>query len=152
MYIFQMERGEERTQMERYHFGKTQTLTLVRTSSRPLKEKVLINDEHCCFSRLVARETEAYLEYVNGADICGGYPGEGEERLRKIFDKALDISEEGPCVLFIDEIDALCPQRSEHSLQLVVVILLRHHLSQRAKICRFKGFLTILTFGFSSKV
>ena len=56
-------------------------------------------------------ETEAYLEYVNGADICGSRPGEGEERLRQLFDKALSISEDGPCVLFIDEIDALCPQK-----------------------------------------
>ena len=56
-------------------------------------------------------ETEAYLEHVNGADICGGRPGEGEERLRQLFDKALNISEDGPCVLFIDEIDALCPQK-----------------------------------------
>lgn len=59
----------------------------------------------------MAEEAGAYLEYVNGADVCGGYPGEGECRLRDLFEKSIAISEDGPCVLFIDEIDALCPQK-----------------------------------------
>ena len=65
------------------------------------------------FIRSVAKETEAYLECVNGADICGDRPGEGEGKLRQIFAKALSISEHGPCILFIDEVDALCPQKGE---------------------------------------
>ena len=65
------------------------------------------------FIRFVAAETEAYLEYVNGADVCGGRPGEGEGKLRQIFHKAISISEDGPCILFIDEVDALCPQKGE---------------------------------------
>lgn len=37
------------------------------------------------------------------------YLGEGEKKLKKVFENA---NENSPCILFFDEIDALCPNRS----------------------------------------
>uniref|UniRef100_A0A8C5PAL9 AFG2 AAA ATPase homolog B n=1 Tax=Leptobrachium leishanense TaxID=445787 RepID=A0A8C5PAL9_9ANUR len=61
--------------------------------------------------RAVAREAGAHLVSISGPAIHGSRPGEGEENLRNIFEKAGGISRSGPCLLFIDEIDSLCPKR-----------------------------------------
>ncbi|XP_056428195.1 ribosome biogenesis protein SPATA5L1 isoform X2 [Hyla sarda] len=61
--------------------------------------------------KAVARQVGAYLLSLNGPVIHGSRPGEAEENLRKIFDKARNVSRSGPCILFIDEIDSLCPKR-----------------------------------------
>ncbi|XP_036400046.1 spermatogenesis-associated protein 5-like protein 1 [Megalops cyprinoides] len=62
--------------------------------------------------RSVVREVGASLVTVNGPVILGSRPGESEENLRKMFQQAREASQEGPCVLFIDEIDSLCPKRA----------------------------------------
>ncbi|MBN3296333.1 ATPase family gene 2 protein homolog B [Amia ocellicauda] len=62
--------------------------------------------------RSVVREVGASLVTINGPVILGSRPGESEENLRKIFQQVKDAAEEGPCVLFIDEIDSLCPRRA----------------------------------------
>ncbi|XP_068131501.1 ATPase family gene 2 protein homolog B [Hyperolius riggenbachi] len=61
--------------------------------------------------KAVARQVGAYLISLSGPAIHGSRPGESEENLRKIFEKASAISQAGPCILFIDEIDSLCPKR-----------------------------------------
>ncbi|XP_053573426.1 ribosome biogenesis protein SPATA5L1 [Bombina bombina] len=61
--------------------------------------------------KAVARDVGAYLISISGPSIYGSRPGESEESLRTVFEKARDICAEGPCVLFIDEIDSLCPKR-----------------------------------------
>ncbi|KAM8972272.1 ATPase family gene 2 protein homolog B [Pelodytes ibericus] len=61
--------------------------------------------------KAVTREVGAYLISINGPSIHGSRPGESEENLRNIFKKAMRISSSGPCLLFIDEIDTLCPKR-----------------------------------------
>lgn len=45
---------------------------------------------------------------VNGPELSGAYHGESEERLRAVWEEAKRRS---PCVLVLDEIDALCPRR-----------------------------------------
>ncbi|KAM9321534.1 ATPase family gene 2 protein homolog B [Gastrophryne carolinensis] len=65
--------------------------------------------------KAVARQVGAYLIGLGGAAIHGARPGESEENLRKIFQNARDISRRGPCILFIDEIDSLCPKRGNSS-------------------------------------
>lgn len=42
-------------------------------------------------------------------------PGESEEALRDVFDGCQAAAEEGPCVLFLDELDSLFPRRSGSS-------------------------------------
>ncbi|XP_030649054.1 ATPase family gene 2 protein homolog B [Chanos chanos] len=65
--------------------------------------------------RSVVREVGAFLVTVNGPAILGSRPGESEENLRRMFRQAREAAEEGPCVLFIDEIDSLCPRRAGSS-------------------------------------
>lgn len=47
--------------------------------------------------------------------VVGSRPGESEEKLRAVFERARSAAEEGPCVLFLDELDSLCPRRSGSS-------------------------------------
>lgn len=47
--------------------------------------------------------------------VVGSRPGESEERLRAVFGRARAAAEEGPCVLFLDELDSLCPRRTGSS-------------------------------------
>ncbi|KAM5171391.1 ATPase family gene 2 protein homolog B isoform 2-T2 [Mantella aurantiaca] len=61
--------------------------------------------------KAVARQLGAYLISLSEPAIHGSRPGESEENLRKHFEKARDISRGGPCILFIDEIESLCPKR-----------------------------------------
>ncbi|XP_069839410.1 ATPase family gene 2 protein homolog B [Dendropsophus ebraccatus] len=61
--------------------------------------------------KAVARQVGAYLISLNGPVIHGSRPGEAEENLRTIFDNARNVSRCGPCILFIDEVDSLCPKR-----------------------------------------
>ncbi len=49
-----------------------------------------------------------YIAIV-GPEIIGKYYGEAESRLRQVFEKAAKSS---PCLVFIDEIDALVPNRA----------------------------------------
>ncbi|XP_060579642.1 ATPase family gene 2 protein homolog B-like isoform X2 [Ruditapes philippinarum] len=52
-----------------------------------------------------------FLVTINGPEIFGPRPGETEANIRAVFEKVTVMSEEGPCVLFVDEIDSLCPGR-----------------------------------------
>ncbi len=45
---------------------------------------------------------------VNGPELSGAYHGETEERLRAVFEEA---KKREPCIVVLDEIDALCPRR-----------------------------------------
>ncbi|XP_071167202.1 LOW QUALITY PROTEIN: ATPase family gene 2 protein homolog B-like [Mytilus edulis] len=59
----------------------------------------------------VGCECNAYIITVNSPEVFGARPGETEENLNNILDKALTFSEEGRTILFLDEVDTLCPDR-----------------------------------------
>ena len=59
-------------------------------------------------ARALASQTFARFLSINGADVVGRYVGESEARLRAVFARA---EAEAPAVVFIDEVDALCPAR-----------------------------------------
>jgi len=61
-------------------------------------------------AKAVANETFATFISLSGAEIHGKYYGESEARLREIFNQA---EQNTPCIVFIDEIDALAPKREE---------------------------------------
>ncbi|KAF7647846.1 hypothetical protein LDENG_00165770 [Lucifuga dentata] len=63
----------------------------------------------------VVGEVGASLVVVRGPEVVGSRPGESEERLRAVFERARNAAEEGPCVLFLDELDSLCPRRTGSS-------------------------------------
>ncbi|XP_013184590.1 nuclear valosin-containing protein-like [Amyelois transitella] len=56
----------------------------------------------------IAGKLQLPLIAVTGTELVGGVSGESEERIRELFEKAVSIA---PCVLFIDEIDAVCGNR-----------------------------------------
>ena len=63
--------------------------------------------------KLMAYQSAAYMLTVTGSDILASRPGETEDNLREKFHKALAMSEEGPCILFIDEIDSFCSKKGK---------------------------------------
>ncbi|XP_053608698.1 nuclear valosin-containing protein-like [Plodia interpunctella] len=56
----------------------------------------------------IAGKLQLPLMAVTGTELVGGVSGESEERIRELFERAVSIA---PCVLFIDEIDAVCGNR-----------------------------------------
>ena len=59
-------------------------------------------------AKAVATETEANFISVKGPEVLSKWVGESEKTLREIFRKARMAA---PCVVFIDEIDAIAPRR-----------------------------------------
>ena len=60
----------------------------------------------------VAREAGAKLVALSAGDVFGPYAGDAEARLRGAFRDADAACAEGtPCVILLDEIDAMCPAR-----------------------------------------
>jgi transitional endoplasmic reticulum ATPase len=59
-------------------------------------------------ARAIAHETEANFLSVSGPEVVHKFYGESEAKLRKIFEEA---ARKAPSIVFIDEIDAIAPQR-----------------------------------------
>ncbi|KAJ3026881.1 UNVERIFIED_CONTAM: spermatogenesis associated protein 5 [Siphonaria sp. JEL0065] len=66
-------------------------------------------------ARAIAAETGAHVIVINGPEIISKFYGETEERLRSIFEEA---QENAPSIIFIDEIDSLCPKRDDNATDL----------------------------------
>ncbi|CAH2041131.1 unnamed protein product, partial [Iphiclides podalirius] len=56
----------------------------------------------------IAGKLQLPLIAVTGTELVGGVSGESEERIRELFERAVSVA---PCILFIDEIDAVCGNR-----------------------------------------
>lgn len=63
-------------------------------------------------ARAVATETDAHFIAVNGPEIIHKFYGESEAKLRCVFEEA---ASRAPAIIFIDEIDAIAPKRTEVS-------------------------------------
>jgi transitional endoplasmic reticulum ATPase len=61
-------------------------------------------------ARAVASEVKAHFIRVNGPEIIHKFYGESEAKLREIFEEA---QRRAPSIVFLDEIDAIAPKRSE---------------------------------------
>lgn len=61
-------------------------------------------------ARALAEELDVNYIALVGPEVMGKYYGEAEARLRSIFERA---SQSTPCLIFIDEIDSLAPDRSK---------------------------------------
>ena len=68
-----------------------------------------------------ARLCHAHLRVVHAQDVQGGYMGETEENLRREFAAARATAMDTPCILFLDELDALCPKRDVRALFVCLV-------------------------------
>lgn len=61
--------------------------------------------------RAVVREAGAELLAVSAPAVQGARPGETEENVRQVFQRARELASRRPTLLFLDEVDALCPRR-----------------------------------------
>ncbi|MGD0212308.1 MAG: AAA family ATPase [Terriglobales bacterium] len=61
-------------------------------------------------ARAVAAESRVHFIHLNGPEIMRKFYGESEAKLREVFDEA---ARHAPAILFIDEIDAVAPKRTE---------------------------------------
>ncbi|KRT82372.1 AAA protein, partial [Oryctes borbonicus] len=100
---------------------------LKRSLLDPVKHAQAFKDMNCtmssgillwgppgCGKTLVAKAlaNEAGLNFlsVKGPELLNMYVGESERSIRVYFERARNVA---PCVIFFDELDALCPKRSE---------------------------------------
>ena len=60
-------------------------------------------------ARILANEAKCNFVAITPADVNQMYVGESEKRVRELFAKARSHA---PCIIFVDEIDALLPVRS----------------------------------------
>ncbi len=61
-------------------------------------------------ARALSEELGVSYIAIAGPEVIGKYYGEAEGRLRSVFEKAAKMA---PCIIFIDEIDSLVPDRSK---------------------------------------
>ncbi|KAI0028842.1 AAA family ATPase [Vararia minispora EC-137] len=61
-------------------------------------------------ARAIASSTGSSVIIVNGPELTSAYHGETEASLRRVF---ADARERSPCVLVLDEVDAICPRRED---------------------------------------
>lgn len=59
-------------------------------------------------AKAVANEADANFINVNGPEIFNKFVGESEKKIREIFERARQNS---PCIVFLDEIDAIASER-----------------------------------------
>ena len=61
-------------------------------------------------ARAIAASTKSSVVIINGPELSSAYHGETEARLRDVFRNARAKS---PCIVVLDEIDALVPRRED---------------------------------------
>ncbi|KAI3596744.1 ribosome biogenesis factor recycling aaa family atpase [Moniliophthora roreri] len=61
-------------------------------------------------ARAIAASTKSAVMVVNGPELSSAFHGETESKLRNVFKEARDKS---PCIVVLDEVDALVPRREE---------------------------------------
>lgn len=61
-------------------------------------------------ARAIAASTQSSVLIINGPELSSAYHGETESKLRDVFAEARAKS---PCIVVLDEVDALCPRRED---------------------------------------
>ncbi|XP_055988293.1 nuclear valosin-containing protein-like [Sorex fumeus] len=61
-------------------------------------------------AKAIANESGLNFLSVKGPELLNMYVGESERAVRQVFQRAKNSA---PCVIFFDEVDALCPRRSD---------------------------------------
>ncbi|KIM36568.1 hypothetical protein M413DRAFT_449106 [Hebeloma cylindrosporum] len=61
-------------------------------------------------ARAIASSTNSSVLVINGPELSSAYHGETESKLREVFRQA---REKSPCIVVLDEVDALVPRREE---------------------------------------
>ncbi len=78
-------------------------------------------------AKAVAKESEANFINIKGPSLLSMWVGKSEEGVRKVFERARQVS---PCVIFFDEIDALAGKRGMEMGSKVTERVLNQMLSE----------------------
>jgi transitional endoplasmic reticulum ATPase len=78
-------------------------------------------------AKAVAKESEANFIQVKGPSLLSMWVGKSEEGVRKIFERARQVS---PCIIFFDEIDSLAGKRGMEQGQKVTERVLNQLLAE----------------------
>jgi transitional endoplasmic reticulum ATPase len=87
--------------------------SFVRMGVRPPKGVLLYGPPgtgKTLLAKAVANESEANFIQVKGPELLSMWVGKSEEGIRKIFERARQVS---PCIIFFDEIDSLAGKRGQ---------------------------------------
>ncbi|OMH85472.1 putative AAA domain-containing protein [Zancudomyces culisetae] len=63
-------------------------------------------------AKAIANEAQANFISIKGPELLNKYVGESEKAIRQVFSRARASN---PCIIFFDEVDALCPKRDLNS-------------------------------------
>lgn len=98
--------------------------SFTRLGIRPPKGILLYGPPGCgktLLAKAIAKESEANFIQVKGPSLLSMWVGKSEEGVRKIFERARQVS---PCIIFFDEIDSLAGKRGlEHGQKVTERVL-----------------------------
>lgn len=78
-------------------------------------------------AKAIANESGINFISVKGPELLNMYVGESERAIRQVFQRARNSA---PCVIFFDELDALCPRRSDSSESSVSIRVVNQLLTE----------------------
>ncbi len=66
-------------------------------------------------AKAVANASQANFIAIKGPELLNKYVGESEKAVRNLFQRARFSQ---PCIIFFDELDALCPKRGLNQIEI----------------------------------
>ena len=91
-------------------------------------------------AKAVAKESEANFIQIKGPELLSKWVGESEEGVRKVFERARQVS---PCIVLFDEIDSLAGRRGQETGNKVTERVLNQLLAEMDGIEDLKDVLII---------
>ncbi len=91
-------------------------------------------------AKAVAKESEANFIQIKGPELLSKWVGESEEGVRKVFERARQVS---PCIVLFDEIDSLAGRRGQEAGNKVTERVLNQLLAEMDGIEDLKDVLVI---------
>ncbi|MEM4368288.1 MAG: CDC48 family AAA ATPase, partial [Candidatus Anstonellales archaeon] len=110
---------------------------------RPLKGILLVGlpgNGKTLLAKAIAGESEANFISINGPEVFSKWVGESEKMIRELFRKARNAA---PCIVFIDEIDAIASTRSSEETNKVAERVVDTLLTEIDGIRNMKGVVVI---------
>jgi len=104
--------------------------SFTRLGIRPPKGILLYGPPGCgktLLAKAIAKESEANFIQIKGPSLLSMWVGKSEEGVRKIFERARQVS---PCIIFFDEIDSLAGKRGMEQGQKVTERVLNQLLAE----------------------
>ena len=92
-------------------------------------------------AKAVANESNANFISIKGPEVLTMWVGESEKKIRELFRRARQVA---PCIIFLDEIDAIAPKRGIYSGTRVTETVVSQLLSEMSGLEELKGVVVIV--------